>query len=407
MSAICLYFQVHQPYRIKKYRVFDIGNDHDYFTSPDGSRLNNREILEKVARKSYLPANKLFLELLNAYPRLKISYSISGVLLEQLEQYAPEALASFQELAATGRVEILAETYYHSLSFIFSRPEFDRQVKLQIQTVRRLFKKIPKVFRNNELIYNNELAGEIEKLGFTGILAEGADHILGWRSPNYLYSPVGSQKVKLLLKNYRLSDDIAFRFSTSTWNEYPLTATKFARWVSAVNGGGDIVNLFMDYETFGEHQWEDTGIFEFLRHLPAELLKHPDNYFVTPSEAVKKLPAVAELDFPHFVSWADVERDISAWLGNAMQDDAAAKLYALETAILKTKDKNLIDDWRKLQTSDHFYYMCTKWFSDGDVHKYFNPYESPYDAFIAFMNVLKDLKLRLDSYQKNSSPLLD
>ncbi len=400
MSAICLYFQVHQPYRLKKYRVFDIGHDRDYFASPPGSRLNNKEVLQKVAGKSYLPANKLFLELLRAHPRLKIAYSLSGVVLEQLEEYSPETLASFQELVATGRVELLAETYYHSLSFIFSKPEFDRQVKLHSQKIKQLFRKIPKVFRNTELIYNNDLAQEIEKLGFTGILAEGADHILGWRSPNFLYKPVGTTKIKLLLKNFRLSDDVAFRFSTPTWSEFPLTAPKFAQWVSAVNGNGDTVNLFMDYETFGEHQWEDTGIFEFLRHLPGELLRHPDNYFVTPSEAVAKLPAVAELDFPHFVSWADVERDISAWLGNAMQDDASAKLYELESAVLKTKDPQLISDWRKLQTSDHFYYMCTKWFADGDVHKYFNPYESPYDAFIAYMNVLRDLKLRLETFQK-------
>jgi len=400
MSAICLYFQVHQPFRIKKYRVFDIGHDHQYFDSPEGSRLNNREVLQKVARKSYFPTNRIFLELLHRYPRLKLAYSLSGVVLEQLEAYSPETLASFQELVATGRVEILAETYYHSLSYIFSPAEFERQVKLHTQLIRRLFKKIPKVFRNTELIYNNQLASTVEKLGFTGILAEGADHVLGWRSPNFLYHPVGTQKVKLLLKNYRLSDDIAFRFSTPTWNEFPLTAPKFARWASAINGSGDILNLFMDYETFGEHQWEDTGIFEFLRYLPGELLKHPDNYFVTPSEAVKKLPAVAELDFPHFVSWADVERDISAWLGNAMQDDAAAKIYQMEEAILKTKNRGLISDWRKLQTSDHFYYMCTKWFADGDVHKYFNPYDSPYEAFIAYMNVLKDLKMRLETLQK-------
>jgi alpha-amylase len=400
MPAICLYFQVHQPYRIKKYRVFDVGHDHDYFESPDGSRLSNKDILQKVARKSYLPANRIFLELLLRHPELKISYSLSGTVLDQLEAYAPETLQSFQELAATGRVEILGETYYHSLSYIFSKDEFDRQVKMHSQRVKSLFHKVPKVFRNTELIYRNDLALELEKLGYIGILAEGADHVLGWRSPNYLYHPVGTQKIKLLLKNFRLSDDIAFRFSNPDWNERPLTAPKFAKWVSAINGSGDTVNLFMDYETFGEHQWEDTGIFEFLRHMPGEILKHPDNYFVTPSEAVKKLPAVAELDFPNFVSWADVERDISAWLGNAMQDDASQRIYALEAAVLKTKDEKLISDWRRLLTSDHFYYMCTKWFADGDVHKYFNPYETPYEAFIAFMNVVQDLKLRLETPKK-------
>ncbi len=397
MSAICFYFQVHQPYRIKKYRVFDVGNDHAYFDSPDDSRLSNKTILEKVARKSYLPANRLFLELLNRYPTLKICYSLSGTVLDQLEEYSPETLASFQELAATGRVELLGETHYHSLAYIFSPPEFVRQVKLHSQKIKSLFHHVPKVFRNTELIFRNDLALEVEKLGFKGILAEGADHILGWRSPNYLYHPVGTKNIKLLLKNYRLSDDIAFRFSNPDWVEHPLMAPKFAKWVSAANGSGDIVNLFMDYETIGEHQWEDTGIFEFIRQLPEELLKHPDNYFITPSEAVAKLPAVAELDFPNFVSWADAERDISAWLGNAMQDDAAARIYALETAVLKTKDQALISDWRRLTTSDHFYYMCTKWFSDGDVHKYFNPYETPYEAFIAFMNVVQDLKLRLEN----------
>jgi len=402
MPAICLYFQVHQPYRIKKYRVFDVGHSHDYFESPPGDRLNNRDVLTKVARKSYLPANQLFLELLNKYPQLKISYSFSGVLLDQLTEYSPETLESFQELVKTGRVEILSETYYHSLAFIFSKDEFDRQVKLHSQKIKTLFHQVPKVFRNTELIYRNDLATEIEKLGYTGILAEGADHVLGWRSPNFLYHPVGCQKLKLMLKNYRLSDDIAFRFSTVGWSEYPLTAPKFAQWVSAINGSGDVVNLFMDYETFGEHQWEDTGIFNFLRHLPGELLRHPDNYFVTPSQAVNKLPALAELDFPHFVSWADVERDISAWLGNPIQNDASQKLYELESAVLATKDQKLISDWRRLQTSDHFYYMCTKWFADGDVHKYFNPYNSPYEAFISFMNVIQDLKLRLEALTSKS-----
>lgn len=406
MPAICFYFQVHQPFRIKKYRIFDIGHDHDYFESPTGSRLSNADILRKVAYKSYLPANRLMLELLKKYPQMKISYSFSGVLLEQLELYSPETLESFKQLAATGQVEILGETYFHSLSYLYSKTEFKTQVKLHTQKIKSLFNQKPQVFRNTELIYNNELAKDIEDLGYNGIIAEGADHILEWRSPNFLYHPVGCKKLKLLLKNYRMSDDIAFRFSTPGWTEFPLTAPKYAQWVTSINGSGDTVNLFMDYETFGEHQWETTGIFEFLRHLPGELLKHPDNYFLTPSEAVKKLPARAELNYPHFVSWADVERDISAWLGNPMQDDASYKLYQLESAILKTKNQALITDWRRLQTSDHFYYMCTKWFMDGDVHKYFNPYESPYESYIAFMNVLQDLKLRLDEYLKGS-PLLD
>lgn len=404
MPAVCLYFQVHQPHRLKKYRVFDIGKDHNYFSEDAESSLNNRQILNKVARKCYLPANATLLDALKKHPQFKISFSFSGVFLEQLEAYSPETLKSFQALADTGQVEILSETYYHSLSFLYSLDEFKSQVKLHSQKITVLFKHKPKVFRNTELIYNNAIAQEVEKLGFSGILAEGADHILGWRSPNFLYSPSGTKKIKLLLKNYRLSDDIAFRFSEKSWKEYPLTSSKFADWVTDINGNGDVVNLFMDYETFGEHQWEDSGIFEFLRHLPAEILKRRDNSFVTPSEAVKKFAPISQLDVPHYISWADVERDLSAWLGNPIQCDAAKKIYDLEAAVLATNDAQLISDWRRMQTSDHFYYMCTKWFADGDVHKYFNPYDSPYDAFVSYMNALQDLRWRISAHAQSSRP---
>ncbi len=400
MPSVCFYFQVHQPFRIKHYRVFDIGHDNAYFNDNSENDLNNRRILEKVARKSYLPANRTILELIKKHPEFKVSYSLSGVLLEQLEKFSPETLRSFQDLAATGNVEFLSETYYHSLSFLYSPEEFRTQVKLHKKKIKELFGQEPKVFRNTELIYNNSLAVEIEKMGYKGILAEGADHILGWRSPNFLYRPKGTKKLSVLLKNYRLSDDIAFRFSSRDWKEYPLTAPKFSQWVSAVNGNGNLVNLFMDYETFGEHQWEDTGIFEFLRHLPGEILKHPDNDFVTPSEAIDRYSPVSELDVHNFVSWADIERDLSAWLSNPIQNDAIRKLYDLEKTVLASKDKKLIEDWRKMQTSDHFYYMCTKWFADGDVHKYFNPYSSPYEAFISFMNALGDLRLRIPTAKK-------
>ena len=396
MSALCLYFQVHQPYRVRKYRIFDIGRSHEYF-SDSSPRLSNKTILNKVSEKCYLPTNNTLLRLLKKHPQFKISFSLSGVLLDQLQEFAPAVLDSFKKLVGTGRAEILCETYFHSLSFIYSPVEFTRQVNLHKAKIKSVFGLTPLVFRNTELIYSNSLAERIAKLRFKAVLAEGADNILGWRSPNYLYHPPGLPKLKLLLKNYRLSDDIAFRFSDKSWSQYPLTAPKFASWVNAVNGGGDIVNLFMDYETFGEHQWADTGIFEFMDHLPGEILKHQDNYFVTPSQAADKLPSRGELDVPFYVSWADVERDLSAWTGNPMQDDALSKLYALEKLVLRTKDSELIADWRRLQTSDHFYYMCTKWFSDGDVHKYFNPYDSPYEAFISFMNVLSDLKLRLST----------
>jgi alpha-amylase len=395
MPAVCFYFQVHQPFRIKKYQVFDIGNDHQYFNDNSESDLNNEKILRRVADKCYLPANNTLLELLNHYPDFKISFSFSGVALEQFERYYPQVLDSFRALVDTGRAEVLSETYYHSLSFVYSKDEFKKHVQKHREMVQRLFKVTPKIFRNTELIYNNELAAEVEAMGYDAILAEGADHILGWRSPNFLYRPSGTQRIRTLLKNYRLSDDIAFRFSQQSWKEYPLTAPKFARWVNEANGNGHLINLFMDYETFGEHQWQETGIFNFLRALPEYILAHPDNSFVTPSEAVQRFEPLGELDVPHLMSWADEERDLSAWLSNSLQYDAIGKLYELENQVLETGDAQLIEDWRRFQTSDHFYYMCTKWFSDGDVHKYFNPYESPYDAFISFMNALNDLKIRI------------
>ena len=396
MSSICFYFQVHQPYRIKKYRIFDIGHDHEYWNDRSDQDINNEKILHKVARKCYLPTNTLLLELLKKHPKFKVAFSFSGVLLDQLAEFSPETLKSFQALVKTGRVEILDETYYHSLAFLYSKDEFARQVELHRKKVKELFGVTPTVFRNTELVYNNELAKFAEDMGYKAILAEGADYLLGWRSPNFLYRAPNATKIKTLLKNYRLSDDIAFRFSSRDWAEWPLTSEKFARWVDAVNGNGNIVNLFMDYETFGEHQWENTGIFDFMRALPRELLLHPDNDFVTPSEAAKCYPVVGEYDAHNFVSWADIERDLSAWLSNSMQKEAMENLYALEADVLATKDEKIIEDWRRLQTSDHFYYMCTKWFADGDVHKYFNPYDTPYEAFIAYNNVLHDLRWRID-----------
>lgn len=396
MPSVCFYFQVHQPRRVKRYRIFDIGNDSNYFNDDGDNKTNNRKIIQKVAEKCYLPANRILLELLERHPKFKATFSISGVFLEQLEEYAPEVIESFRALIKTGRVELLNETYYHSLSFLYSPIEFRRQVRLHRKKILELFDYAPESFRNTELIYSNNLAKEVEDLGFRAIVAEGADHILGWRSPNFVYQPAGTKKIKLLLKNYKLSDDVAFRFSSRDWNEWPLTAPKFSQWVSAVNGNGNLVNLFMDYETLGEHQWADTGIFDFLRQLPEEVLRHPDNDFVTITEAAERYESVGEIDAPHFYSWADTERDLSAWLSNSMQQEAARRVYDLESSVLRTHDQRLIDDWRRLGTSDHLYYMCTKWWNDGDVHKYFSPYESPYEAFISFMNVLKDLQLRIE-----------
>ncbi len=390
MVDVCFYFQVHQPLRLRPYTVFEIGKSSSYFDDQ-----KNKAILDRVAKKCYLPANEIMLELLDKHPEFRVSYSISGIAMEQLMQGQPAVLHSFRQLASTGRVEFLGETYHHSLSFVYSKSEFMEQVKQHDKMVRSLFGKSPKVFRNTELIYNNEVAAIAEKMGYEGVLAEGADKVLAWRSPNFVYKPKGARKIRLLLKNYRLSDDIAFRFSERRWNEWPLTAEKFAGWVNKANGSGNTVNLFMDYETFGEHQWPETGIFNFLRKLPEELLKHPDNSFATPSEAIKRHKPISDLDVPFLVSWADIERDLSAWTGNNMQRSALQQIYGLETAIKQSNDEKLIEDWRKMQSSDHYYYMCTKWFADGDVHKYFNPYDSPYDAFIAFMNILSDIKERI------------
>lgn len=388
--------------RVKRYRVFDIGQDRNYFNDGSESNLNNKRILRKVSQKCYLPANRIILSLLNRYPDFRVSYSLSGIFLDQIEEHEPEVLKSFVDLARTGQVEFLSETYYHSLSFLYSRDEFREQVNKHRRKIKELFGQNALVFRNTELIYNNDLAREAEKLGFLAVLAEGADHILQWRSPNFLYRPSGTEAIRLLLKNYKLSDDIAFRFGSRDWEEFPLSAEKFANWVSGHNGSGEVINLFMDYETFGEHQWEDTGIFHFLESLPGEVLKNPDNNFVTPSEAAGRYKPVAELDVPHFVSWADIERDLSAWKSNDMQENALRAVYELERAVYASGDEQLLSDWRRLQTSDHFYYMCTKWFADGDVHKYFNPYESPYDAYISFMNVINDMKLRLADIEKQS-----
>ncbi|MHC4677458.1 MAG: glycoside hydrolase family 57 protein [Planctomycetota bacterium] len=389
MPSVCFYFQVHQPVRLRHYTVFD--RDDEYFDDH-----KNGSICRKVAHKCYLPANRLLLDIIRrSRGRFRIAYSVTGVLLEQLQRYAPEVMSTFDALAQTGCVEFLAETYYHSLSFLYSRQEFIEQINKHIEAINYFFRQKPRVFRNTELIYNNDLAGLIESMNcFDAIITEGADHILGCRSPNFVYQPRGCNKLRLLLKNYSLSDDIAFRFSNRNWPQWPLTADKFARWVSNVNGNGNVVNLFMDYETFGEHQWEDTGIFDFMRHLPDEILKHPDNHFKTPSEVVHSYGVTDTVDVPHIISWADTERDLSAWLGNAMQSNAIHELYRIERKIKKTNDERIISDWRKLQASDHFYYMCTKYFADGDVHKYFNPYDSPYDSYINFMNVLDHLQCR-------------
>ncbi|HET6430384.1 MAG TPA: glycoside hydrolase family 57 protein [Phycisphaerae bacterium] len=389
MASVVFYFQVHQPFRLRRYSIFDSGTN--YF---DGRA--NAEICRKVAGKSYLPTNAVIADLIRMHEgRFRVSYSITGMAIEQFRLYAPEVLDSFQALADTGCVEFIAETYHHSLAFLYRRDEFVDQVAMHRQLMADTFGQTPRVFRNTELTYNNDVAQVAEDMGFDAVLTEGADHILGYRSPNFLYSPPNCGQLRMLLKNYRLSDDVAFRFGNRDWAEWPLTAEKFARWVNQINGNGYVCNLFMDYETFGEHQWADTGIFDFLRAMPGLVMRIGDNNFLTVSEAVDRYPVTAELDIPHMISWADIERDISAWLGNSMQANALYELYALADDVRASGNEELTEDWRKLQTSDHFYYMCTKYFADGDVHKYFNPYESPYDSYINYMNILDSIRTRL------------
>lgn len=394
--GITLYLHVHQPFRVRKYSVFDTATHHDYFDEPDHmSERNNEFIMQKVAEKSYRPMNALLQKLLDTHPEFKLSLSITGTFIEQAEKWAPDVLESFKKLVASGRVEIVAETYHHSLAFFYNQNEFERQVQLHQRKIREVFGVDTRVFRNTELAYNNQLAEWADRYGFDGILAEGWDPILEWRSPNYVYRPPNTRNIRLLMKNYKLSDDVAFRFSNQGWSEWPLTPEKYHAWADASLADADTINLFMDYETFGEHQWDDTGIFSFFERFVGSWLAQENNTFYTVSDAIAAHAPVGEMSMPHTVTWADSERDLTAWTGNSMQDEALRHLYTLADDIMRTEDAQLIADWRALQTSDHFYYMCTKWFTDGDVHAYFSPYESPYDAFLFFMNALRDMRWRL------------
>lgn len=392
--AIVLYLHVHQPFRIRHYTIFDAGVDHNYFDTYEGDRTNNADIVRKVAMKSYIPTNERLLKMLRDNPEFKLSMSITGTVLEQFERYAPEVLESFKQVIATGRVEIVAETYHHSLAFFYSRGEFEAQVAMHRKKIQDLFGITPTAFRNTELSYNNDIGYWADKAGYKAVLCEGWDPVLAWRSPNFVYRPAYTNNIRLLTKNYKLSDDIAFRFSNRGWSEFPLTTDKFKDWTNA-SWDQPLINLFMDYETFGEHQWADTGIFDFLEHLPKTWLQNDNHTFMTVTEAATSFEAVDVLDVPQTITWADTERDLTAWLGNKMQQGSITALYKLEDAVVKSNDVGLIEDWRKLQTSDHFYYMCTKWWSDGDVHAYFSPYETPYIAYMNFMNSFHDLKYRL------------
>lgn len=392
MKTICFYFQVHQPLRLRRYRFFDLGADHNYLDD-----AANRAYIQKVAQRCYLPMNALLLKLIKeSKGKFRVSFSISGLAVEQFRQYAPEVMESFRELADSDGVEFLGETYAHSLASLISEEEFVEQVKAHSKMIKREFGQKPKAFRNTELIYSDEIGEAIADMGFKAMLTEGARHILGWKSPNYLYANANNQKLKLLLRNYKLSDDISFRFSNREWSEWPLDADKYLSWLTNEETQGEVINLFMDYETFGEHQWAESGIFDFMEALVNKALKNKELNFMTVSEVAQSYQPIAVLASPHPMSWADEERDVTAWLGNEMQDEAFAKLYAQREKVraLNSPDFNYV--WSFLQCSDHFYYMATKWFGDGDVHKFYNPYDSSYEAFINYMNVLSDFIIELD-----------
>ncbi|MDD6252937.1 MAG: glycoside hydrolase family 57 protein [Candidatus Cryptobacteroides sp.] len=392
-KSLCLYFQIHQPTRLRLYRFFDIGKDSHYYDD-----FTNRTILRRVAEQCYLPMNSLLLDLVKTHKgAFKVAFSISGSALEQFDRYAPEVIESFRRLADTGCAEFLCETYYHSLASLACPAEFRHQVLKHKAAIEQYFGVTPVTFRNTELIYSDAIGESVYDLGFSTMLTEGARHILGWRSPDFVYTDDRQENMKLLLRNYKLSDDIAFRFSNKGWSEWPLTGEKYLAWLkNDIQDKGDVINLFMDYETFGEHQSASTGIFDFMRYLPEAVIKDGTFRFDTPSEAAASHKPVSSIEVPEPISWADEERDVTAWLGNELQQEAYNKLYRLYEKVALINDPALFNDFGHLQESDHFYYMCTKFFSDGEVHKYFNPYDTPYEAFINYMNVLSDFIIRVN-----------
>lgn len=394
MKTVCLFFQVHQPFRHRRYHFFDIGNDHYYYDD-----FTNESIMNKIAAKSYLPTNKLLLKLANQLgDSFKVSFSITGQALEQFQLYAPEVIESFQKLVKTGCVEFLSETYSHSLSSLKDKIIFEEQIKLHDKKIVELFGVQPRVFRNTEMIYSDEIGAHIAELGYSAMLTEGAKHVLGWKSPNYLYVNALNPRLKVLMRNFKLSDDIAFRFADTNWSDFPLTAEKFISWLENINPKDEVVNLFLSYEAIGDRQAKETGIFDFLESLLAKIAKHKSLKLATPSEMIEELQPISIVSVPTPISWADEERDLTAWLGNGMQKEAFGKLYSLNDQIRKCTDDELLKDWNYLQVSDHFYYMSTKYFSDGKDHSYYNPFNTPFEAFVNYMNVLSDFKIRLNSF---------
>ena len=395
-KTLCFYFQIHQPVRLRRYRFFDIGKRHDYF-----DEYVNRSTIRRVAERCYLPMNHLIMDLIKRYgTNFKVSFSISGSALEQFALHAPEVIESFKELAKTGSVEFLAETYAHSLASLSDTDEFERQVQRHAAKMEELFGQKPVTLRNSSLIYSDQIGERVAAMGFESMLTDGAKHVLGWKSPNFVYTNVMNPRLKLLLKNSRLSDDLTLRFSDHSWHEWPLTADKYARWLKDCTQDSEIVNLFMNYETFGENQLAETGIFEFMRSLPEYIFSTTDFEFLTPSEAVKKHQPVAPLHVPYPISWADEEKDITGWLGNELQNEAFEELFKIQPKVEALNDPELNQDYSRLQASDHFYYMRTKLFSDNDYHRYVSPYETPYEAFINYMNVLSDFVARVEDMEK-------
>ena len=395
-KTLCFYFQIHQPVRLRRYRFFDIGKRHDYF-----DEYVNRSTIRRITEKCYLPMNHLIMDLIKRYgTNFKVSFSISGSALEQFALHAPEVIESFKELAKTGSVEFLAETYAHSLASLSDTDEFERQVQRHTAKMEELFGQKPVTLRNSSLIYSDQIGERVAAMGFESMLTDGAKHVLGWKSPNFVYTNVMNPRLKLLLKNSRLSDDLTLRFSDHSWHEWPLTADKYARWLKDSTQDSEIVNLFMNYETFGENQLAETGIFEFMRSLPEYIFSTTDFEFLTPSEAVKKHQPVASLHVPYPISWADEEKDITGWLGNELQNEAFEELFKMQPKVAALNDPELNEDYSRLQASDHFYYMRTKLFSDNDYHRYVSPYETPYEAFINYMNVLSDFVARVEDMEK-------
>lgn len=395
-KTLCFYFQIHQPVRLRRYRFFDIGKRHDYF-----DEYVNRSTIRRITEKCYLPMNHLIMDLIKRYgTNFKVSFSISGSALEQFALHAPEVIESFKELAKTGSVEFLAETYAHSLASLSDTDEFERQVQRHTAKMEELFGQKPVTLRNSSLIYSDQIGERVAAMGFESMLTDGAKHVLGWKSPNFVYTNVMNPRLKLLLKNSRLSDDLTLRFSDHSWHEWPLTADKYARWLKDSTQDSEIVNLFMNYETFGENQLAETGIFEFMRSLPEYIFSTTDFEFLTPSEAVKKHQPVAPLHVPYPISWADEEKDITGWLGNELQNEAFEELFKMQPKVETLNDPELNEDYSRLQASDHFYYMRTKLFSDNDYHRYVSPYETPYEAFINYMNVLSDFVARVEDMEK-------